>query len=120
MSEEHPHDYDIPPATSDVLDVATAFVVYQTTDGMCVGAPVVATLELRGDDGKPVRLRTARQATADDLWRGCAEVMKDVNNAQAAALIVEQMLAISRAAISQQRNAEIAEKVRQNLFVPGR
>jgi hypothetical protein len=117
MTAESAHDYDIPVAAT--MDVATAFVVYETTDGVCVGAPVVASIELRDDQGNPVRIRPARQATPDDLWRGCAEVAKDVSNAQVAALVVQQMMNVSRMAMEAQRNANVADHVRKNLYVPG-
>lgn len=93
----------------NVMAVDTAFVVF-IQDGAAYGVASLGEVAVRlGEDD--VFLEPLRQATPDDLWRGCAEVCKDIEVSATASTTMAQFVEYTRQMQQQMQAQKVAQQV---------
>lgn len=99
--EGHDHGYDLPPPPDpDGLETAECeylFVTYYDRDAGAIAVAKVDRAVIIDREENPIRLVPRREATSDDIWRGSAEVVKDVESSQFASQTANAMLQVSQA-----------------------
>lgn len=109
------HGYDIPPPPSpDARKALTAFLVVVEADGS-----TWATNDVNLD------VVLERPPTPGDMYRGCAEIMKDIAMAETSQRTVQLLAAVfpqmAAQAEEQKRQAKVAQRlIEKGIHVPGR
>lgn len=98
------------------FEVETAFVVF-LRDGQAFGTNDLGELTVNFE-GKPVKIKPARKAEPDDLYRASMEVAKDVQIAQTAQAVVQMSMQVSQQMAEQMQAQKIAQQA--GLHVPNR
>ena len=120
---ENEHGYDIPlpedPEGNDTHPVEYVFAVYYDREAGAIAVSALDKVVIQDQEGGKIRLVPERQASADDMWRGAAEVCKDIESAQTSSQVAQTMMQMSQAAQQQmavqRQQQQQAEKEAQRI-----
>lgn len=117
--DDHQHTaaggYDIPLPEEDASGRQTheceyLFVIYYDREAGAIAVPKTALAVIEDQEGNEIRLVPNREPGHDDLWRGAAEVAKDVESAQTANQTAQTFMQITQA---MQQQAQVQRQQQQ-------